>query len=69
MDKNKIRNVNIIRVIQETPSIRTIYFFDKECSKAKPGQFVMVWIPGIDELPMSLSQIQKDGYSSITIKL
>ena len=68
MDKNKIRNVNIIKVIQETPSIRTIYFFDKECSKAKPGQFVMVWIPGIDELPMSLSQIQKDGYSSITIK-
>jgi len=33
---------------------------------ATPGQFVMVWIPGIDEVPMSLSRIGKT--KSITVK-
>ena len=34
---------------------------------AKPGQFVMIWVPGIDEIPMSLSgtgEVEK----SITVK-
>ncbi len=32
---------------------------------ASPGQFVMVWIPGVDEIPMSISSIQKNriGFS------
>lgn len=34
------------------------FFFDLKM-KAQPGQFVMVWIPGIDEIPMSLSYIDK----------
>lgn len=33
---------------------------------AIPGQFVMVWVPGIDEIPMSLSSIGKT--KSITVK-
>ncbi len=27
---------------------------------ASPGQFVMVWIPGVDEIPMSISLIEKN---------
>jgi dihydroorotate dehydrogenase electron transfer subunit len=46
----------IVRVeerVEETPSTVTLRFpFDPP---AAPGQFVMVWIPGEDELPMSLS--------------
>ena len=39
--------------VEETPSTVTLRFpFDPD---AAPGQFVMVWIPGRDELPMSLS--------------
>jgi dihydroorotate dehydrogenase electron transfer subunit len=34
--------------------------------KAGPGQFVMVWLPGVDEIPMSLSYI--DGLKGITVK-
>ena len=37
-----------------SPAFATLYF---ECSlKFIPGQFVMVWIPGIDEKPYTISQ-------------
>jgi dihydroorotate dehydrogenase electron transfer subunit len=34
--------------------------------KATAGQFVMIWIPGIDEIPMSLSYIGKE--TAITVE-
>ncbi|MDD1720325.1 MAG: dihydroorotate dehydrogenase electron transfer subunit [Methanoregulaceae archaeon] len=45
--------VEITRVVEETPSVRTFYF-DHRFSFI-PGQFVMVWVPGVDEVPMALS--------------
>jgi dihydroorotate dehydrogenase electron transfer subunit len=39
--------------VQETPSTVTLRF--PYAPPAEPGQFVMVWVPGDDELPMSLS--------------
>lgn len=56
--------VTIVRVKQETPSVRT-FFFDPSFSFS-PGQFVMVWVPGTDEIPMALSSdnsitVQKVG--------
>lgn len=45
--------VIITRIVQETPSVKTI-FFDTSFD-SNPGQFVMVWIPGVDEIPMALS--------------
>jgi dihydroorotate dehydrogenase electron transfer subunit len=39
--------------VQETPSTVTLRF--EYAPSAAPGQFVMVWVPGDDELPMSLS--------------
>jgi dihydroorotate dehydrogenase electron transfer subunit len=51
--------------VQETPSTVTLRF--PLAVAADPGQFVMVWIPGEDELPMSLSYT--DGPSKgITVK-
>lgn len=44
----------IVEVITETPTVKTI-LFDEEMLMATPGQFLMVWIPGIDEVPMSIS--------------
>lgn len=35
--------------------------------EAAPGQFAMVWVPGVDEVPMSLSHIAK-GEIGITVK-
>ena len=44
---------------------RTIKFDWDE--KAVPGQFIMVWCPGMDEIPLSLSSV--DDEKSITFKV
>lgn len=36
--------------------------------KTLPGQFVMVWIPGVDEIPMSVSHLDRDKIG-ITVKI
>jgi dihydroorotate dehydrogenase electron transfer subunit len=57
--------VAVTERVLETPSTVTLRF--PYPAAAEPGQFVMVWLPGDDELPMSLSYT--DGPSKgITIK-
>lgn len=46
-------SVRIKKIIRETPLVRS-YIFDYPM-RAKPGQFVNVWLPGVDEKPMSIS--------------
>ncbi len=41
----------------EAENIKSINFTDILCSKANPGQFAMLWVPCVDEVPMSLAQI------------
>lgn len=43
----------ITKIVDETPNIRTIFF--NNSFRQQPGQFVMVWIRGVDEIPMALS--------------
>lgn len=40
-------------------------FFDASM-EAAPGQFVMVWVPGVDEVPMSISHIGEE--TGITVR-
>ena len=61
MDEGMPAPVTITRIKRETPSIRT-FFFDRQFSFS-PGQFVMVWVPGVDEVPMALSSA-----NSITVQ-
>ncbi len=57
--------VRIEKVVDEAYDTKTFVFeWDAE---ARPGQFVMVWVPGIDEIPMSLSGIGERS-KSITVK-
>jgi dihydroorotate dehydrogenase electron transfer subunit len=58
---NKSRVVRIIEAKQETPTIKSLFFHDDEASKSKPGQFLMIWILGTDEIPMSVSSIHPAG--------
>jgi len=51
---HKPRIVEIKEIKDLTKKVRLIKFEDEFCKKAKPGQFIMLWIPGIDEIPMSL---------------
>ncbi|MGA9839347.1 MAG: dihydroorotate dehydrogenase electron transfer subunit [Thermoplasmata archaeon] len=57
--------VEVTERVQETPSTVTLRFpYD---ARSEPGQFVMVWFPGDDELPMSLSYTGA-GSKGITVK-
>jgi len=64
---NRMRIVDVMDAKKENCTVKTFTFRDKLCGKAEPGQFVMVWIPGVDEIPISLSGINLDGCSSITV--
>lgn len=65
---DKIRIVRVEEVEDESPTVRTLKFNDKLCADAKPGQFTMVWMPRIDELPMSIMIAEKDSYAALTIR-
>ena len=52
-----MRTTKIDSITAETPTVKTFTFNDELCSKAKPGQFIMIWIPSVDEIPMSLSTL------------
>ena len=58
-----MRPINCIiqEVVSETPLIRS-FRLDKQLDPA-PGQYVMVWIRGVDEIPMSFS-----GPDTITVQ-
>ena len=59
------RIIPIQTITTETPYIKTITFEDSKT--INPGQFYMIWIPDIDEIPMSVSKITKKT-KSITFK-
>jgi dihydroorotate dehydrogenase electron transfer subunit len=65
---DKLRTVVIEDVIEETPSVKTFVFYDKLSSNAKPGQFLMVWIPRAEELPMSVMISNKRDHAAITVR-
>lgn len=46
----------IIDIRRETPLVKT-FVFDTAID-AQPGQFIMLWIPGVDEKPMSIAGMQ-----------
>ena len=57
--------VRIIDVVDECYDTKTFVFeWDAE---VRPGQFVMVWVPGVDEIPMSVSGMDGNR-KSITVK-
>jgi dihydroorotate dehydrogenase electron transfer subunit len=65
-----LRLVRIKKVIEETPTIRTIAFEDEYSVASMPGQFLMVWIPQIEELPMSVG-IESFGsrkFAAVTVR-
>ena len=62
-----IRVVRIERVIEETPSTRTFLFADEYSTGSMPGQFLMVWIPQIEELPMSVGIESLENHISATV--
>ncbi len=61
MDEKLPVQVTVTEIKSESPSVKT-FFFDKEFAFTA-GQFAMVWVPKIDEIPMALSSA-----NSITVQ-
>lgn len=64
---NTLRTSAIVQIRTESPTVKTFIISDKLCSKAKPGQFLMLWIPGVDEIPLSIMDVN-NGLVSVSVK-
>ena len=65
---NRLRITQILNVEAESPTVKTFTFKDKHCARAKPGQFLMLWIPGVDEIPLSILGAERDGTIAVAVK-
>ncbi len=63
-----VKTVKITKIIDECHGVKTFYFKISDVETPEPGQFVMIWIPGVDEIPMSLSDFDDNGNWAITVK-
>ena len=59
--KNIPKILEISKVVQEGKNIKSFFF--KYSLDSKPGQFIMVWLPGIDEKPMAVSYHKKKEFA------
>ena len=44
--------LTVKKITQDSPNLKTYVF--ETTMRAQPGQFIMVWMPGVDEVPMSI---------------
>ena len=68
MTENTIFTVPIKQIKNECNGVKTFIFKNPRKSTPKPGQFMMIWVPGVDEIPMSISGCDETGNLSITVK-
>lgn len=68
IDKNILRTVKIKRIRKETSSVKTLIFDDYLSYNARPGQFLMVWIPRKEEIPLSVMISDSLDEAAITIR-
>lgn len=65
---NKHRATRILDIKKESPTVKTFTFKDKICARAKPGQFLMLWIPDVDEIPLSILDVDEEDNVSVAVK-
>ncbi|MGV9199634.1 MAG: dihydroorotate dehydrogenase electron transfer subunit [Promethearchaeia archaeon] len=68
MNKYRPKIFKIKRIINECKDVKTFIIKTTDLETPKPGQFVMVWVPGVDEVPMSISGYDNKGNWAITVK-
>ena len=59
--------LRISRIINEAKDIKSFVF--EHDLKAKPGQFVILWIPGLDEKPFGVSYQDKNKFAITVSKV
>ncbi|MFX0081296.1 MAG: dihydroorotate dehydrogenase electron transfer subunit [Candidatus Hodarchaeota archaeon] len=69
MTENTIQTVKVSRVINDCLGVKTFIFKNPTDLKPKPGQFTMIWVPSVDEIPMSISACDEGNNWAITVKI
>jgi dihydroorotate dehydrogenase electron transfer subunit len=64
---NTLRTTTITNIKDESSTVKTFTVQDDLCAKANSGQFLMLWIPGIDEIPLSILNAG-EGQVQFTVK-
>ncbi len=64
-DRAKMRTLAVREVVTHAPGLKSLYF--EQPFEAAPGQFVTVWVPGVDEKPFSVSDMS-GGRMEISVK-
>jgi len=67
-EANQMRTAKLLNVKTASLTVKTFTFKDEQCANAKPGQFLMLWIPGVDEIPLSILDASKNGLISVAVK-
>jgi dihydroorotate dehydrogenase electron transfer subunit len=58
INRTKTDIVSIESIVDHSPELKSFYVRNSRIAKAyRPGNFVMLWLPDIDFLPMSLSNV------------
>lgn len=57
---SRFKILPISKIIDENDSTRTYVF--KYSLEAKPGQFIMMWIPGVNEIPLSIAFCDEEEF-------
>lgn len=61
-------SVKVKERVEENPSTVSLYFdLPDSYSAIQPGEFLMIWVPGVDEIPMSISFWQPPT-AGVTVK-
>ncbi|HDN17918.1 MAG TPA: dihydroorotate dehydrogenase electron transfer subunit [Candidatus Bathyarchaeota archaeon] len=58
--EHRYRLSNIEASFEIAKDIYRITFMDSKCRDSTPGQFLMIWIPNVDEIPLSISNVRGD---------
>ncbi len=67
--KNSPDITPVTEIVGETPEIRSLYFDSPSVSsESEPGQFLMIWVMGEDEIPMAVSRAGTDATVGITVE-
>lgn len=65
---NRFRTTRLVDVKTVSPTVKTFRFRDRKCARARPGQFLMLWIPGVDEIPLSVLDGDGREWVSVAVK-
>ncbi len=66
LDRPRVTTIDVVR--KETARHSTIAFRDDALAAAPAGTFCMVWVPGVDEVPMGLGYNDGEGRVTLTVE-